>query len=78
MELNIITPETTLFEGEVESVKLQGIEGKFQILDGHAPIISTLAEGKIIVRDKNKKETEFEIKGGLLEMSKNRIQILAQ
>ncbi len=78
MELSIITPEKTLFEGQVESVKLQGVDGKFQILNNHAPIISALAQGKIIIRDKEKKEIEFEVNGGLLEMSKNRIQILAQ
>ncbi len=78
MELSIITPEATLFEGEVESVKLQGVDGKFQILNNHAPIISALAQGRIIIRGKDKTETEFEINGGLLEMSENRIQILAQ
>lgn len=77
MHLNIITPEQTLFDGEVKSVSLCGTDGKFQILDRHAPIISALAKGEIRIVDTDDKRISFEIKGGLLEMSKNRIQILA-
>ncbi|MDX1652674.1 MAG: F0F1 ATP synthase subunit epsilon [Brumimicrobium sp.] len=49
MKLEIITPEKTMFEGEVEAVQFPGIDGSFQVLKGHAPIISSLSEGKIKV-----------------------------
>ncbi|MEE0899685.1 MAG: ATP synthase F1 subunit epsilon [Bacteroidales bacterium] len=78
MKLNIITPEDTLYEGEVKSVQLQGTDGKFQLLNNHAPIISALAKGKIKITDSNDQTIEYEINGGLVEMSKNKIQILAQ
>ncbi|MBO5838179.1 MAG: ATP synthase F1 subunit epsilon [Bacteroidales bacterium] len=78
MKLNIITPEDTLYEGEVKSVQLQGTDGKFQLLNNHAPIISALAKGKIKITDNNDQTIEYEINGGLVEMSKNKIQILAQ
>ena len=78
MKLNIITPEDTLYEGEVKSVQLQGTDGKFQLLYIHAPIISALANGKIKITDNNDQTIEYEINGGLVEMSKNKIQILAQ
>lgn len=78
MKLNIITPEDTLYEGEVKSVQLQGTDGKFQLLNNHAPIISALAKGKIKITDNNDQTIECEINGGLVEMSKNKIQILAQ
>ena len=78
MKLNIITPEDTLYEGEVKSVQLQGTDGKFQLLNNHAPIISALAKGKIKITDNNDQTIEYEINGGLIEMSKNKIQILAQ
>ena len=78
MKLNIITPENTLYEGEVKSVQLQGTDGKFQLLNNHAPIISALAKGKIKITDNNDQTIEYEINGGLVEMSKNKIQILAQ
>lgn len=78
MKLNIIIPEDTLYEGEVKSVQLQGTDGKFQLLNNHAPIISALAKGKIKITDNNDQTIEYEINGGLVEMSKNKIQILAQ
>lgn len=78
MKLNIITPEDTLYEGDVKSVQLQGTDGKFQLLNNHAPIISALTKGKVKITDMNDQSIVFEINGGLIEMSKNKIQILAQ
>lgn len=78
MKLNIITPEDTLYEGDVKSVQLQGTDGKFQLLNNHAPIISALSKGKVKITDMNNQSIVFEINGGLIEMSKNKIQILAQ
>jgi len=49
MHLEIITPETRIFSGEIEAVQLPGIDGLFQILKGHAPIISALGKGKVKV-----------------------------
>ncbi len=78
MKLNIITPEDILYDGEIKSVQLQGTDGKFQILNNHAPIISALSKGQIRITDSEDKEITFDINGGLVEMSKNKIQILAQ
>ena len=47
MHLEIITPETKIFTGEVEAVLLPGLDGLFQVLKGHAPIISALGKGKV-------------------------------
>jgi len=47
MHLEIITPETKIFTGSVEAVQLPGLDGLFQVLKGHAPIISALREGKV-------------------------------
>jgi len=47
MQLEIITPETKIFTGEVDAVLLPGLNGLFQVLNGHAPIISGLAEGEV-------------------------------
>ena len=49
MHLEIITPETKIFSGEIEAVQLPGVDGLFQILNGHAPIISSLTEGIVKV-----------------------------
>ena len=77
MRLEIITPETKVFEGEVKSVKLPGIDGKFEILNNHAPIISTLTAGQIrIVKSDDQREL-FDINGGVIEMQNNNIIVLA-
>ena len=47
MFLEIVSPEKTLFTGDVKSVHVPGTEGSFQILDNHAPIVSTLKKGSI-------------------------------
>ena len=77
MILEIITPENKLFEGEVTSVKFPGTDGEFGVLNNHAPIISTLTKGKIIVTNENDEVSDFEINGGVIEMQNNKIIVLA-
>ena len=78
MQLEIITPEKKIFEGEVNSVQLPGTNGKFEVLNNHAPIISTLTKGDVRVIDNNNKSELFEINGGVLEMQNNKIIVLAE
>ena len=47
MKVVIVSPEKTLYEGEAEGVKLPGVKGRFEVLNGHAPIVSTLAAGTV-------------------------------
>ena len=77
MLLEIITPENKLFEGEVTSVKFPGTDGEFGVLNNHAPIISTLTKGSIVVIDNNNESKNFEINGGVIEMQNNKIIVLA-
>ena len=77
MILEIITPDKKIFSGDVHSVQVPGKKGKFEVLPNHAPIISTLEEGKVrIINTKHEKEY-FLIEGGVIEVNKNRIIILA-
>ena len=77
MLLEIITPEKKVFQGEVNSVQFAGTNGKFEVLNNHAPIISTLTNGYIrVIYDNNKTEL-FEIDGGVIEMQNNKIIVLA-
>jgi F-type H+-transporting ATPase subunit epsilon len=73
MKLEIITPDKKVFDGEVEVVTLPGVTGSFQILKGHAPLVSTLAKGQLIA-DKN----TFTIDGGVVEVLKNKVLVLAE
>lgn len=74
--LEIITPENTVFEGEIESVQLPGSMGLFEVLVNHAPLISSLDKGKIRVRTKDKKESFFEVKNGFVEVLNNKVIVL--
>ena len=91
MYLEIVTPEATLFSGDVTSVAVPGINGDFQILDNHAPIISLLGKGNIAIYGEvelikefaskfskgDKNQTLLPIKSGTIEMKENKVIILA-
>ena len=78
MNLEIVTPEEKLFTGEVKLVQLPGSKGSFEMLRNHAPIISTLESGTIKLITLEGKEMSFEIKGGVIEGSNNKIIVLAE
>ncbi len=77
MKLEILTPDKSLYSGQVRVIKVPGSDGSFEILDHHAPIISTLKEGKIDVTGTDEKITHIDIKGGVVEVKKNEVIILA-
>jgi F-type H+-transporting ATPase subunit epsilon len=76
MFLEIITPEKKLFSGEAELVKLPGTAGYFEVLMNHSPIISTLMEGKIKVKDTKGLISYFDISSGVVEAHNNKIVVL--
>ncbi len=78
MKLEIITPDKKLYEGNVKSAVFPGSEGSFGLLDNHAPMIATLKAGKVELLEENSKKVEFSIKGGVLEVLKNKVIVLAE
>lgn len=78
MQLEIVTPDEKVFEGEVKLVQLPGTTGSFEILNNHSPIISTLKNGKIKVTDSVNETQYFEIKSGVVELQNNKIIVLAE
>ena len=78
MLLEIITPDKKLFSGEIKSVKLPGTAGSFGVLKDHAPLISSLKKGNVKVVDEQKQNHSFAIKGGVIEVLKNKIIVLAE
>ncbi|HFB61762.1 MAG TPA: ATP synthase F1 subunit epsilon [Bacteroidetes bacterium] len=77
MNLEIITPDKTIFKGEADLVQLPGIDGSFEILNNHAPLISALAKGKVKV-GRGKSEDFYDINGGVIEVLDNKVLILAE
>ena len=77
MFLEIITPDKKIFAGEVTSVQVPGSMGQFQMLKNHAPIISTLINGKVNVKT-DKETLSFIVKSGVVEMLNNKVVVLAE
>jgi len=78
MNIEIITPDETIFTGTAKLAQFPGIDGSFEILNNHAPMISVLKKGKIKVQDENNQTQFFEVKGGVVEVLKNKILVLAE
>jgi len=78
MKLEIITPDKKLFEGEVKSTVFPGSEGSFGLLNNHAPMIATLKKGNIELTQENNTTQSFEVKGGVVEVFKNKVIVLAE
>jgi F-type H+-transporting ATPase subunit epsilon len=78
MTLEILTPETKIFSGEVYGVQLPGISGLFELLDKHAPMVSALKTGNLkILKDKNTAVT-YSIKSGFVEVLNNKVTVLVE
>lgn len=77
MTLEILTPEKKLYSGESSSVTLPGVDGSFQLLDKHAPLISALGKG--VIKFKTPTETKtIAISGGFAECLKNKVIVLVE
>lgn len=78
MQLEILTPEHKVYSGNVYGIQLPGIEGSFEILEKHAPMIATLGKGKMkILKDKNNAEL-YEITSGFVEVLNNKATVLIE
>ena len=92
MILEIVSPEATLFKGQITAITLPGVDGSFQILNNHAPIVSILKQGTVKITatsfkfDKtvaekftkvNDQNFTLEINSGTIEMKDNKVIVLA-
>jgi F-type H+-transporting ATPase subunit epsilon len=77
MTLEILTPEKKLYSGESSSVILPGVDGSFQLLDKHAPLISALGKGKIEYKTAAGVQS-LSISGGFAECLKNKVIVLVE
>ncbi len=78
MTLEILTPEKKLYSGEVYGVQLPGIDGLFEVLDKHAPIISALKKGNLKVLNSKTSSTNYSILGGFVEVLNNKATVLVE
>lgn len=78
MFLEIVTPDEKVFEGEVLSASFPGSDGSFQILNGHAALVSTLGKGDIKYLQEKKDEISILVDGGVVEVMNNKVNVLVE
>lgn len=77
MQFQLITPEAILFSGDATQVNLPGSEGVFGVLDGHAPLVSTLSAGLVTVESEDGNK-HIVILSGLAEVTPEKTVVLAE
>ena len=76
MNLVILSPEKEIFSGVVKSVKVPGATGSFEMLENHAPIVSSLGAGEVRILMENGEKMAFQVEGGFVEMLNNEVSLL--
>ena len=78
MEITVLTPDKEVFEGPITSVKVPGISGQFEILKGHAPLVSALGSGEVRLIKQGGERMTFSIEKGFVEVLRNKVSLLVQ
>lgn len=78
MNLVVLTPEQELFNGDITSVKVPGTKGQFEILKGHAPIVSSLSAGVVRIVDAAGQRSEITVEKGFIEVLRDEVSVLVQ
>jgi F-type H+-transporting ATPase subunit epsilon len=77
LQLEIVTPERLAYSDEVDSVQLPGIEGELGVLPHHAPLVSILGVGELLIRKAGQEES-FAIVGGFLQVRPDKVVVMAE
>lgn len=78
LHVEIYTPEKTVFKGDVKAVQMPGVGGLFEVLKGHAPLISSLTKGNVRLTQENDQQNFYAIQGGFVEVLNDQISILVE
>jgi F-type H+-transporting ATPase subunit epsilon len=78
MNVVILTPEQRAFEGTAKSIKVPGTGGEFEVLNNHAPIVSSLEHGTVRILTEIGEKIEYTINSGFVEVLKNNVSVLVQ
>lgn len=77
LQLKIVSPEKTVYDGAAESILAPGTLGQFEVLTDHAPIISTLEKGTLTYRTQTGEES-LDIAGGFISVKKNQVNVCVE
>jgi F-type H+-transporting ATPase subunit epsilon len=79
MDLIVLTPDKKVFEGKVNRISAPGVEGEFEVLDNHAPLVSSLGNGNVLITPSESKELlNLSIQSGFIEVLDNKVSLLVQ
>lgn len=76
MNLVILTPDKELFSGKVTSVNVPAIGGRFEVLNGHAPIVAALGNGEVRYQLAKGEKRSIKIEQGFIEVLRNEVSLL--
>jgi F-type H+-transporting ATPase subunit epsilon len=77
MQVTVISPESNMFDGEADAVVAPAFDGEVGILPNHAPFMTLLGEGKLVVR-RGESASRFHVRGGFLQVVDNRVRVVAE
>lgn len=78
LTLKIVSPERVEFDGNILSIKVPGTMGSFEVLDNHAPIISSLEKGVVEYTTTDKEKRQLDILGGFVAVQKNVVSLCVE
>ena len=78
LNVELVSPEKKVWSGEAVSVSARTLEGDLGILTDHAPLLGVLVDGKVSIKGTDGSVSEFNVAGGFLSVSNNRVSILAE
>jgi F-type H+-transporting ATPase subunit epsilon len=76
--LDIVTPTKTVYSGEVLSFSAPGVDGGFQVLHSHAPLLAAITVGRVKLTDAGGREFHYATSGGFVEVKDNKVMLLAE
>ena len=78
LKLELVSPEKELASRMVKAVQVPGLEGAFEVLPGHAPVLSVLRPGVLVITELSGAQTKFFVRGGYVEVANDEMSVLAE
>ncbi|PSQ98282.1 MAG: ATP synthase F1 subunit epsilon [Bacteroidetes bacterium QS_9_68_14] len=78
INVRIVAPDQEVFSGSAESLRAPGVEGSFQVLTGHAPMIAAIETGPLLVEPEGESRIAFATSGGFVEVLDDEVTVLAE
>ena len=78
LDVELVSPVQRVWSGQAQMVSARTVEGDLGILPGHAPLFGVLVDGKVTIKSDNGEVSEFNVQGGFISVSNNRVSILTE